>query len=140
MNDADMLWGSDLEEYVPRSIRDGTVRPLWSWYNPDGTALVFDCRSQGLRVMLSISRELDNHDWIHLSISRLNRLPTYEDLRDLKALFIGDDKYAYQVFPTKKDYFSSPSQLIDRQVLHLWARVDGKPVLPDFLKHRGGNL
>lgn len=66
--------------------------------------------------------------WLHASWSHLSqvRMPSYSDLRQMhRAVFpIG---YAYQVFAPGGDHIN-----ITPNVLHLWGRSDGVPVLPDF--------
>ena len=67
--------------------------------------------------------------WIHASISRIDEMPTYEDLKLMhKACF--NNGFAYQVFVPEKDHVN-----FHAYVLHLWGRLDGTPVLPDFLEH-----
>ena len=45
----------------------------------------------------------------------------------MKNDFIGLDRWAYQVLPPEKDYINDHPC-----VLHLFALLDGEPVLPDF--------
>jgi hypothetical protein len=96
----------------------------------DGSAFVN--KSLGLFVIRSISDELDGANWIHVSVSRASRVPSYDDLKLVKKLFIGDDKHAYQCFVPSAEHIN-----IHDYVLHLWARNDGKPVLPDFSRGTG---
>lgn len=85
-------------------------------------------RSDGLKVLISVSRIMagDGKTWIHVSLSRESRLPTYEDMVSVKKLFVGDDRQALQIFPPKAKHINhSPN------VLHLWCCVEGDG-LPDF--------
>lgn len=66
-------------------------------------------------------------EWVHASIARVDRMPNYGDLVALKAAVFGDQREAYQVFPTAERHIS-----IHDQALHLWGRADGQGVLPDF--------
>jgi len=83
-----------------------------------------------ISVIESIAMELDGKRWHHVSVSRPDRLPDYDDLTFVKKHWIGDDKYAYFVFAPRAKHVN-----IDKHCLHLWCCLDG-PVLPDFT--RGG--
>lgn len=67
--------------------------------------------------------------WIHASISRVDEMPTYEDLKLMhKACF--NNGFAYQVFVPEEDHVN-----YHVYALHLWGRLDGTPVLPNFLQY-----
>lgn len=68
----------------------------------------------------------DGGDWVHASMTRDNRVPTYDDLTTLHRAVWGDG-YAYQVFAPPADHVN-----LHAHALHLWGRADGQPVLPDF--------
>lgn len=100
----------------------------------DGAAFV----RGAAQVIMSLSRESDGELWVHVSCcirtgEKKFALPSWDDMKRVKKDFFGDDAWAYQVFPCRKDYVN-----IHPCVLHLWARLDGKPVLPDFTKGTGG--
>lgn len=67
-------------------------------------------------------------DWIHASISYHQpwRMPTYGDLKQLHAVVFGQG-HAYQCFVPSAEHVN-----IRSNVLHLWGRLDGQSVLPDF--------
>src|SRR5262245_50954608 len=90
-----------------------------------------------LQVICSLSREEDGCLWVHVSAcGRLGErrfyLPNWEEMKRVKNDFIGPDAWAYQVFPSAKDYVNHHAY-----VLHLFARFDGKPALPDFTRGTG---
>lgn len=85
--------------------------------------------SDRLMVIITGGEELDQKRWVHVSMSRPGRLPTYDDMCWVKRAFIGDDKTAYQVFPPKAKHVN-----IHSYCLHLWHCVDGD-VTPDFTKN-----
>lgn len=99
---------------------------------PFGEAWMFDARD-GRRVVASwwpADLDLDGDfgcDWIHASISgAMGTMPTYADLKLLhRAVF--EEGHAYQVFVPTAEHIN-----LRENVLHLWGRADGKPVLPDF--------
>lgn len=81
------------------------------------------------RVVVSIDNYSDiDVPWIHASISYRNQayMPSYRDLKQLHDAVFGDG-HAYQCFVPAADYVN-----ITENVLHLWGRADGLPVLPDF--------
>ena len=88
-------------------------------------------KTLGLAVIRSENVEKDGKNWIHVSVSRRSKVPSYDDLKLVKKLFIGDDLEAYQVFPKKSNHVN-----IHEYCLHLWA-TDSGPVLPDFTHGTG---
>lgn len=88
----------------------------------DGTSF----KKDGLFIIASIQKELDNKQWIHVSFSRQNKLPSYNDLKLVKNVFIGKDKKAIQIFPEDDAHVN-----LMPNCLHLWHCLDGDP-LPDF--------
>jgi hypothetical protein len=82
----------------------------------------------GVHVISSALVEEDGKRWQHVSLSRHERLPSWEDVRRVKDLFIGKDKLAIQVLPREADYYN-----YHPHCLHLWHCLDGDSV-PDFRK------
>jgi hypothetical protein len=80
----------------------------------------------GLRVIVDCCEKEDGNQWIHLSYSRKNWAPSHADTILVKEAFLGN-RYAYSVLPPKERYVN-----IHANCLHLWARLDGTPVLPRF--------
>lgn len=76
----------------------------------------------GLRVLISLETE-ENRDrrWLHVSCSRRGILPSWEDLRFVKNLFIGRDKEALQILPPEEEYVN-----LHQNTLHLWHCLDGR--------------
>lgn len=68
--------------------------------------------------------------WLHVSISRRARMPSYDDLAFAKRTLIGDEQVAYQVFPK-----ASQHRNYHPHCLHLWAPIGHDP-FPDPLGHR----
>jgi hypothetical protein len=120
--------------YEPEWVREHIPRvlpPNWRvlQVNLDGVSWRSD--SLGIAVILSGATEQDGKRWLHLSLSRKSRLPTWEDMRLVKNLFLGRERLALQVLVSESRWIN-----IHPYVLHLWACVDGDPV-PDFA--RGGD-
>jgi hypothetical protein len=105
-----------------------TLAGKWRWdpFGPDG---VVGDTPDGRSVIITAAETPDDgfYDWIHASVARPDRLPSYHDLVTLKAGVWGDDGFAYQVFASSDRHVS-----IHNFALHLWGRADGRNVLPDF--------
>lgn len=71
------------------------------------------------------------NEWVHASFAHSCSMPTYDDLKFLHRVVFGDG-WAYQVFAAPTDHVN-----IHEHALHLWGRLDGKPVLPDFTHGMG---
>lgn len=92
----------------------------WRYVNLDGTSSVLvTCAEHG------------GDEWVHASIARPDRMPTYADLKALHAAVFGNG-WAYQVFAPPSDHVN-----IHEHALHLFGRLDGKPALPDFTEGTG---
>ena len=81
----------------------------------------------GRRVVITVGHHDSDGVWLHVSVSRAKRIPSYEDLADVKHVFIGDGVQAVQVFPRRERHVN-----IMPYCLHLWARLDAGDGLPDF--------
>ncbi len=86
--------------------------------------------ADGLVVIISKAIEQDGKEWTHLSFSRKNRIPTYQDMVLVKAVFLGPDKDAIMVLPRKSMHVN-----IHKYCLHLFS-AEEMP-LPDFTQGRG---
>jgi hypothetical protein len=84
-----------------------------------------------LSVIVSESIERDGRVWLHVSMSRPTRLPTWSDMRRVKDAFIGKERKAIQVFPPDSEYVNQHPYC-----LHLFCCLDGD-VLPDFRRGDG---
>jgi hypothetical protein len=83
----------------------------------------------GLSVIVSVCRENDGKNWLHLSCAYNDRLPSWRDLVYVKESIIGLEKEAIQVIPAKSKHVN-----IHPNCLHLFHCLDGNP-LPDFRKN-----
>lgn len=66
----------------------------------------------------------DTRHWLHLSVSRDNRYPSWEDVLTVKEEFIGEEAEAYQILPKLSEYVN-----IHNNVFHIWSCQDG-PLMP----------
>lgn len=113
-----------------RSYEPAILPPRWELrrdlFGPYATAFLYP---DGLTVICSIARERDGREWLHVSASRPNRIPSWEDMRAVKDIFVGTTRKAVQVFPRVDEYVND-----NPNVLHLWCCLDGDP-LPDFRRN-----
>lgn len=79
-----------------------------------------------LTVIASQKIESDYKRWIHISMARDDRLPSWDDLKMVKDLFIGKDKKAMQILPSEDKYVN-----IHPYCLHLFYCLDDDG-LPEF--------
>lgn len=109
-------------------VRRTLGRDEWDAPQPYGSGWTFDQRNGPGSVIVSLwDLEDDGTNWIHASISGGDQMPTYEALCDLHRAVWGTDGYAYEVHaPTAQHVNLHP------YARHLWGRVDGRPVLPEF--------
>jgi hypothetical protein len=89
-------------------------------------------RRSDLQVFFSVLRYHDGRTWIHVSVCgrtgpRRFHLPSWEDVKRVKVDFIGEDRWAYQVFPDARHYINQ-----NPYVLHLFSLLEGEQALPDF--------
>ncbi len=94
----------------------------------DGAAF---SHQDGRNVIVSVARESDGKRWLHASISRMGKMPTYDDLCEMKRLFVGRTRKAVEVFAPEAEHVN-----LHPTCRHLWACLDGDP-LPDFTRGTG---
>ncbi len=82
--------------------------------------------SARMTVIVSASVERDGRNWLHVSVAHPERMPTWDDLRYVKDIFVGRDRTALQVLPPAAKHVNQHPYC-----LHLWACLDGD-VTPDF--------
>jgi hypothetical protein len=101
----------------------------WEVIRPWGEGYACGQKGGGLRVIIDCEQKADGSPWLHVSVSRKSWTPTHEDMALVKHDFIGDDRYAYSIWPPVEHYVN-----IHQHCLHLWARMDSPDgrVLPEF--------
>ena len=60
----------------------------------------------------------DGDDWEHVSVSRPDRIPTWDEMCRVKTMFWGDDDCVMQLHPPESDYVNNHSRC-----LHLWRPI-----------------
>lgn len=86
-------------------------------------------KGRALRVICTGGVEADHRRWLHVSYSKPECIPDWEDTRLVKDTFIGRDRKALQILPPEAEYVNFAPHC-----LHLWSCIDGD-VVPDFRKH-----
>lgn len=104
---------------VHRTAEDG-----WSFFSPG---------DRGMYVIYS-GEIHEGRRWLHVSMSRRSRLPSYEDVQRIRMAFIGDHVQTIMVWPSKD---SGRYINIHPYCLHLYSCMDGEDGLPDFTQGTG---
>jgi hypothetical protein len=139
IDDLHALWEKTRVE--PEIVRGALTRvsPAWKLVEkpPEGEDGCHAFVRGSIQVLFSVSREADGNIWVHVSLcgrtgEKKYYLPSFEDIKRVKHDFIGPDRWAYQVFPSEKQYINRHAC-----VLHLFALLDGSPALPDFTRGIG---
>jgi hypothetical protein len=96
------------------------------WQPIDSDVFTAFSRADDLHVVVSVNTEADGKRWLHVSASYADRVPTYDELCEVKRLFIGNGRHALSLYPRFDEHVNHHPF-----VLHLWSCLDGHP-LPDF--------
>jgi len=83
-------------------------------------------RGDGLNVIETTGVH-DGQIWYHVSCSFAKKMPSYDDLAQMKDFFVGPDRQAIQIFPRSGKHVS-----IHEYALHLWSNLSDPDWLPDF--------
>jgi hypothetical protein len=92
-------------------------------YDVDGWCFVR--KTEDASIIVSVA-SFDDIEWIHASIACTDHMPSYDELALLHKAVFGE-RFAYQVFAPSAQHVN-----IHQYALHLWGRLDGNPVLPEF--------
>lgn len=94
-------------------------------FGPNGWALV---NRYGDGTVIVSADVWDGVEWVHASMTRSDRVPSYSDLCRLHHAAFPPHGWSYQVFPPKSAHVN-----VHENALHLWGRADGRRAdLPDF--------
>jgi len=133
-------------EYVPaddlRKLFPQELPPNWrcEGWGYDGVAYAYEPQwGRRLKVLISSARQLDSRMWLHLSLSKWSPsgstqvLPSWEDVMQVKEIFLGPLREAYIVLPKRANHVNLG------EVHHIWCPLydDGPSPLPDFTRGMG---
>lgn len=89
---------------------------MWPPGSNHKAATVWRHRLVKMSVLRSEAVMRDGSTFVHVSVARPDRLPSWEELKKVKDEFIGEHAPAYHVLPAKADYVN-----IHNHCLHLWS-------------------
>ncbi len=101
------------EEYKIDVLPYGWKRMIISGINEE-----YYTHSSGISALPSVNKMDDNSRWYCIYCYKLDKMPTWEEMYEIKRIFVGDDREALMVFPLHEDYVSS------RFGIHIWASAD----------------
>lgn len=117
----------DIDDVLPRVLPRGW-HPDSAAFLPYGVVGRVYRHGSGLTVIVSVDKEPAGPQWLHVSCSYARRLPTWEDLKAVKRLFIGPERTAWQILAPDSEWVN-----LQDYTLHLWSRLDkesGTPLPP----------
>lgn len=98
-------------------------RCLGQVQEPSGICIFSDThaflRNDGLQAIFALEAHADGN-WMHLSVSRPKKLPTWVELVSAKIDFLGPEVAAVQILPPESQWVNAHAY-----TLHLWHYLDG---------------
>lgn len=79
------------------------------------------------KVLKSFSLMEDGSRWIHISLSRKDRLPSWAEITKVKNEFLGEETEAYHIIPKASQHVNLHSYC-----MHLWSPIETNQVLPNL--------
>ncbi len=84
-------------------------------------------------LLVCMEEEWHNDEWwLHVSLSRGDQIPSYEDVKLVKDVFVGFTRKAMMIFPPQSEYVN-----VHPNCLHLYCNLECDP-LPDFRRMMPG--
>lgn len=83
-------------------------------------------RWDDLRAIGSTDTDADGVVWRHLSVSRADRYPTWDELTEARYRFFEEETEVVQFLPPRSEYVN-----LHPNCFHLWQRLDGKRITPE---------
>ena len=97
---------------VPEQFRIRTGRMASDERFGNNGAFIVQLRTLKQRVLVIAS---DEGGWQHVSVSREDRVPTWDEMCEVKDMFFGPDVWVMQFHPAASDYVN-----YHKNCLHLW--------------------
>lgn len=111
----------------PLEIRRRLGRSEWAAPLPFGDdGWIFDGMRGNCRIIVSVAPCDDGVEWVHASISHPDQMPTYGELQMLHRAVL-DQRWTWEIHAPADRHIN-----IHPFARHLWARLDGRNMLPDF--------
>ena len=89
----------------------------------DGNNGAFDLRLRHRQRLHALAS--DGAEWEHVSVSRKDRAPTWDEMCQVKAMFWGEEDVVVQFHPAKADYVN-----MHPFCLHLWRPINCDLLVP----------
>ena len=98
------------------------------WFHPDHGSLLWFL-GEDIKILSSVEEKSDGNKWYHVSFSRADRIPSYEDMALIRDTLFRPTSVVLQVFPPREEHFN-----FHPHTLHLWERVTPpeERVIPDL--------
>lgn len=107
--------------------RDWIPHKSGPWgYDEQRYGIALDHASDRIRVLASASINTDRKAWLHVSVSRQKRQPTWDDLVRVRDELFESEMLFVKIIPPRSKYVN-----INPNVLHVFHCFDGSP-LPEF--------
>ncbi len=84
-----------------------------------------DCNNGHFRIGKIMIRASDGAGWEHVSVSLIHRVPSWEEMCRVKAIFWDDEDVVIQYHPARSNYVNH-----NPYVLHLWRPIDDVIPMP----------
>ena len=98
------------------------VHPIANEYgDPYNGAAIMRTATGAVRILFS-----DGEGWDHVSVSRTDRCPTWDEMCAVKERFFDPEDVVVQLHPARSKYVN-----VHNYCLHLWRLQDGEFPLPD---------
>lgn len=91
-----------------------------------GNAGAFEVKLKHGQIVFVIAS--DGMGWEHVSVSRRDRCPTWDEMCQVKALFWDDEDCVVQFHPPRSEYVNNHPNC-----LHLWRQVGAEFPLPESI-------
>lgn len=91
-----------------------------------GNSGAFEVRLKHGQIVFVIAS--DGCGWEHVSVSRRDRCPTWDEMCQIKLLFWDDEDCVIQFHPPRSEYVN-----IHPNCLHLWRQIGVETPMPDSL-------
>lgn len=107
---------TDSKPHIPARAALAMPRHWHKIPDPTGFCAAFQNTLSGLRATVTLDTMEDGATYTHVSCSYPHKLPSWDDLKQVKDAFIGPHREAIQVLPKDEDYVN-----VHPYCLHLWA-------------------
>ena len=95
---------------------DGEAPAGWVRFGSGEPFAEFRCKGRRLCVASSLDTDEDGVAWLHVSLSLPNRLPSWQDVKMVKGLFMGPEVTAWQCLAPDSEWVN-----VHEYCFHLWA-------------------